>query len=123
MPEALAALRLAARIDLDDLTRSTAGGLHLATMGGLWQALAFGFAGVRPSNDVLRIDPLLPNAGGALELGLRFRGSPLRLRIESGAVTLDAGAPVKAGLGDAPPSTSTRLRFERSGETWKEVAA
>jgi trehalose/maltose hydrolase-like predicted phosphorylase len=42
---ALEALRMAARIDLDDLTGSTAGGLHLATMGGLWQALAFGFAG------------------------------------------------------------------------------
>ena len=35
-------------MDLDDLTGSTAGGLHLATMGGLWQALAFGFAGLRP---------------------------------------------------------------------------
>ena len=46
---ALEALRIAARLDLDDLTGSTAGGLHLATMGGLWQALAFGFAGIRPS--------------------------------------------------------------------------
>ena len=44
---ALEALRIAARIDLDDLTGTTAGGLHLATMGGLWQALAFGFAGAR----------------------------------------------------------------------------
>ena len=45
---ALEALRIAARMDLDDLTGSTAGGLHLATMGGLWQALAFGFGGIRP---------------------------------------------------------------------------
>ena len=44
---AVEALRLAARIDLDDLTGTTAGGLHLATMGGVWQALAFGFAGAR----------------------------------------------------------------------------
>ena len=33
------------RIDLDDLTGTTAGGLHLATMGGLWHALRFGFGG------------------------------------------------------------------------------
>jgi len=47
--QALAPLQLAARLDLDDLTATTAGGLHLATMGGVWQALTMGFAGVRPS--------------------------------------------------------------------------
>ena len=46
---ALEALRIAARIDLDDLTGTTAGGLHLATMGGVWQALVFGFAGRAPA--------------------------------------------------------------------------
>jgi trehalose/maltose hydrolase-like predicted phosphorylase len=89
--EALRALRIAARIDLDDLTGSTASGLHLATMGGLWQALAFGFAGVRPRGEVLRVEPHLPPEWAALELRLRFRGSPLRLRIDRDGVALDAG--------------------------------
>ncbi len=40
-------LRIAARIDLDDLTGTTAGGLHLAAVGGVWQALARGFLGLR----------------------------------------------------------------------------
>ena len=88
--EALRALRIAARIDLDDLTGTTAGGLHLATMGGLWQALTFGFAGVRPRGDTLVVDPMLPPEWGALELRLVFRGSPLRLRIEHDGVELDA---------------------------------
>jgi trehalose/maltose hydrolase-like predicted phosphorylase len=87
-PEALAALRLAARIDLDDLTGSSAGGLHLATMGGLWQALACGFAGVRPSGNSLLLDPRLPPSWEALELRLRFRGLPLVLRIDHGGVAL-----------------------------------
>ena len=39
---ALELFRMAARLDLDDLTGTTAGGLHLATMGGVWQALAYG---------------------------------------------------------------------------------
>jgi trehalose/maltose hydrolase-like predicted phosphorylase len=90
--EALGALRIAARIDLDDLTGSTASGLHLATMGGLWQALAFGFAGVSPSGDALVVDPRLPPEWGALELGLRFRGSPFRLRIDRGGVTIDGSS-------------------------------
>lgn len=89
--EALRALRIAARIDLDDLTGSTASGVHLATMGGLWQALVFGFAGVSPRGNTLIVDPRLPPDWGALELCLSFRGSPLRLRIHRGGVELDAG--------------------------------
>jgi len=89
--EALKALRIAARIDLDDLTASTASGLHLATMGGLWQALMFGFAGVRPRGDALVVDPRLPPEWAALELNLCFRGCPLRLRIDRAGVELDAG--------------------------------
>jgi trehalose/maltose hydrolase-like predicted phosphorylase len=89
--EALRWLRIAARIDLDDLTGSTASGLHLATMGGLWQALVFGFAGIRPRGSALTVDPRLPPDWGALELCLSFRRSPLRLRIHRGGVELDAG--------------------------------
>jgi len=89
--DALAALRIAAGIDLEDLTGSTASGVHLATMGGLWQALAFGFAGVRPRDGVLGVDPHLPPEWGALELRLRFQGYPLGLRIDHADVALDAG--------------------------------
>jgi trehalose/maltose hydrolase-like predicted phosphorylase len=84
---ALEALRIAARLDLDDLTGSTAGGLHLATMGGVWQALAFGFAGIRPRGERLQIDPHLPTEWNALELALQLRGRPLRIRIDRGGVT------------------------------------
>jgi trehalose/maltose hydrolase-like predicted phosphorylase len=89
--DALKALRIAARMDLDDLTGSTASGVHLATMGGLWQALVFGFAGVRPRGGALVVDPRLPPEWGALELRLCFRGSPLRILIDREGVTLDAG--------------------------------
>ena len=65
---ALEALRIAVRMDLDDLTGSTARGLHLATMGGTWQALAFGFAGLRPRAGMLHVDPVLPPSWSALEL-------------------------------------------------------
>lgn len=88
--EALVALSIAARIDLDDLTGSTAGGLHLATMGGVWQALAFGFAGVRPAGSRLVVDPRLPPQWHSLELALRFRGEPLRLRIDRRGVAIDS---------------------------------
>jgi len=87
---ALESLRIAARMDLDDLTGSTAGGLHLATMGGLWQALVFGFAGVRPAGGRLRVEPRLPQEWNALELCLRFRDRPLRLRLDHAGVGTDS---------------------------------
>jgi trehalose/maltose hydrolase-like predicted phosphorylase len=87
---ALEALAIAARLDLDDLTGSTAGGLHLATMGGLWQALAFGFGGIRPRGESLVVDPRLPPEWNALEFSLCFRGVPLRLRIDRSGVAADA---------------------------------
>jgi trehalose/maltose hydrolase-like predicted phosphorylase len=86
---ALEALRIAARMDLDDLTGTTAGGLHLATMGGLWQALAFGFAGIRPRGERLLVAPRLPTEWNALELALRLRGRPVRLRIDRAGVTAE----------------------------------
>ena len=85
---ALDALHIAARLDLDDLTGSSAGGLHLATMGGLWQALAFGFGGIRPRGETLLVDPRLPTEWNALEFALRFRGRQLRLRIDRSGVTV-----------------------------------
>ena len=73
---ALDALRMAARVDLDDLTATTAAGLHFATLGSVWQAIAFGFAGLRPQRDgTLALDPMLPSAWSAFELCMRFRGS------------------------------------------------
>jgi len=45
--QALELFHTAARLDLDDLTGTTVEGLHLATMGGVWQALAFGFVGLK----------------------------------------------------------------------------
>ena len=61
-------LRLTARLDLDDRTRSTAGGLHLAAMGSVWQALVQGFAGSARPATPCSIDSRLPASWDALEI-------------------------------------------------------
>ena len=67
---ALADLRLAARIDLDDLTGTTAAGVHLAAMASTWQAIAGGICGMRAQNGELRIDPDAPrDVAGARRTG------------------------------------------------------
>ena len=113
---AVDALRLACRIDFDDLTGTTAGGLHLATMGGVWQALVFGFGGVRPSAKALNVDPRLPEAWDALELRLRFRGDAVRIRIEHERLEIEADDRVPISVRGRPGR-----RFVNQGGVWKVV--
>jgi trehalose/maltose hydrolase-like predicted phosphorylase len=96
---ALGLLRIAAAIDVEDLSRTSAGGVHLAAMGSVWQALAFGFAGFDPLGDVLTVDPRLPASWRALELGVQHHGVALRVRIEPHVVAIVADAPVELELG------------------------
>ena len=97
---ALKLFRLAARLDLDDLTGTEAGGVHLATMGGVWQALAFGFLGLRAHDSFLSIDPSLPAAWSALELCFRFQGKRVKVRAEHDTVTVRCDGPIDVRIGD-----------------------
>ena len=119
--EAAALLRMAARIDLDDVTGTTAGGLHLGAMGGVWQALAFGFLGVRPRAAGLQLDPRpLPRAWEALELTVRFQNQRVRLRLDHDHLEAAGatGVPVLLpGSVDGPPH-ATPVRLRRRGAHW-----
>ena len=63
-------------------------------MGSVWRALAFGFAGLRPTTDALAIDPLLASGWHALELRVRFRGSRVRVRIARDRAEVSADPPI-----------------------------
>ncbi len=101
-------LRKATLIDLD-LYRpghaGASGGVHIAALGGVWQALALGFMGIQPTATGLRITPHIPSGWG--ELGMRFtwRGSRLRLRATPDGkvtITLEHGDPVQVAIGAGP---------------------
>jgi trehalose/maltose hydrolase-like predicted phosphorylase len=119
--QALELFRLACRLDLDDLTGTTAGGLHLATMGGVWQALTTGFLGLRPSLAALGLDPCLPAAWQAVELRLRYHGRRLRVRAGHDRLEVATDGPVPVRLPGLaartvdPPGAS----WQRSGPVWK----
>jgi trehalose/maltose hydrolase-like predicted phosphorylase len=117
---ALELLRVAARLDLDDLTGMTAGGLHLATMGGLWQAVAMGFAGLRPTATALIVDPRLPESWSRLVVRIHYRGSLVRVAVETDRVHIDCDDPIPVDLGGhlrhTVPPTSTFVRRETEWE-------
>ena len=120
---ALQALHIAARMDLDDLTGSTAQGLHLATMGGTWQALAYGFAGLRPRAGMLHVDPVLPPSWSALEMRVRFRGSRVHIRQERARLSIWTDGRVSVVVGGTPFATGPgTLTFRRHGPQWEPLS-
>ncbi|MFO7777321.1 MAG: hypothetical protein R6V28_03105 [Nitriliruptoraceae bacterium] len=128
--EAAELLRTAARIDLDDVTGTTAGGLHLGAMGGVWQALAFGFLGLRPHPHGLAVDPRpLPARWQALELTVRYRGDRVRLRHRRDRVEVACAArvPLLVPVTGDDATTAARLLLgpvvlRRDGERWRPEA-
>jgi trehalose/maltose hydrolase-like predicted phosphorylase len=124
LDKALEALHWAANMDLDDPTGSTSDGLHLATMGGLWQAMAFGFAGLRPRSRRLHIDPVLPPAWSLLDLRVQFRGSRVRVRVERAFMSIEADRNAEVAVGGVPFTARTgKLEFRRRTSGWEHVSS
>ncbi len=66
-------------------------GLDAAVAGARWQAVVFGFAGLRSrmQAEVLRLDPHLPARWTALRFPFVWQGQPLRITVEARRVVLD----------------------------------
>jgi hypothetical protein len=117
--EGLDTLRMALRLDLDDLTGSSTGGLHLATIGGTWAALVDGFLGLAVRDGVLHADPRLPSAWRTLRIRLQVLGARIVLDVTTSALTLTTDRPLRfrpAGWDDV--DVEEQARFERTGGEW-----
>ena len=68
-------------MDLADLAGNVSDGVHVASTGGVWQALVFGFGGVRDFDGLLTLDPRLPSSWQQLAFSLRFHNRQLRVRL------------------------------------------
>jgi trehalose/maltose hydrolase-like predicted phosphorylase len=95
VPEATTYFKMAAAIDLADNMGNAAAGLHMATMGGLWQAAVMGFCGVMRRGEALRLDPQLPDAWSRVRMPLRFRGARLHLDLRARKDGVDVGITVE----------------------------
>ena len=69
----------------------------MAGLGGVWQAVVLGFAGLDLMGDVLGLVPKLPPEWGSLSFRVHWRGRIVQVAIASGVVqaTLTAGAPME----------------------------
>lgn len=120
--EALWWFRLASRLDLDDLTGTTAGGIHLATMGGLWQALAFGFMGLRVSQNGVELDPRLPEAWSSVSMSFTALRTLMDVHATPEEVRIESDSPLLLSCGAARvESPTTWARFSLVSGSWKET--
>ncbi|MFD1718161.1 glycoside hydrolase family 65 protein [Georgenia deserti] len=109
-------------VDLANLHHNTPDGVHVASAGGIWSALVYGFGGLRDSSGTLTMDPRLPDTWSGLTYRLTLRGTRVRvdlyqsevtLTVEAGEsatieirgepVTVTAAGPVTVPLGDQGP--------------------
>lgn len=80
--EAYSYFAQSARMDLDDYHDNFYAGIHAANMAGSWQAIVFGFGGVRTNGGGLEFHVTTPETWEGYEFKLIYRGS--LLKIESG---------------------------------------
>ena len=73
-------------MDLGDAAGNAADGVHVASTGGVWMALTYGFAGLTDHGGRLGLDPNLPSDWGRLAFRLRFQGRVLRVELRPGHV-------------------------------------
>jgi alpha,alpha-trehalose phosphorylase len=74
-------------MDLGDIGGNVRDGLHVASLGGTWMALVYGFAGLRDHEGRLRFRPKLPAGWRRLRFRLRVHGQILEVDIRPDQVT------------------------------------
>jgi len=77
------------RLDLDDYNKEVAEGLHITSMGGTWLSVVYGFGGLRVKDDLLHLDPVLPEQWNSLSFKIIYRENYLKITVKASQVTVD----------------------------------
>lgn len=81
MPLALRYFQQAMEIDLSDNMGNAAGGIHAGALGGLWQAVVFGFAGLHLTDHGPEYHSHLPPHWNRLSMQFGWQGQPHHLEV------------------------------------------
>lgn len=109
-------------VDLADLHHNTSDGIHVASTGGVWSALVYGFGGMRDHGGRITFEPRLPTEWTKLTFRITLHGTRVRVEVGQDAMVLTveegesatfsvrdefvhvaAGNPVTVGLGHQGP--------------------
>jgi alpha,alpha-trehalose phosphorylase len=83
-------------VDLADTHGNANDGVHVASAGGVWGTIAFGFAGLFDSGTALRFTPSLPSRWEGVTFHMQRHGARLRVSIDAEGSTVEVldGHPV-----------------------------
>jgi len=87
MEKALRYARYAVLMDLADVGGNVRDGCHIASMGGTWMVVVYGFAGMRDDHGEISFRPHLPPAIRRLRFSLTIRGQLLDIEMNQQQVT------------------------------------
>jgi alpha,alpha-trehalose phosphorylase len=86
--KAVAYMRAALLMDLADVGGNVTDGCHIASMGGTWMVIAYGFGGLRDYDGMLSFHPQRPPEGkSTLRFPLTYRGRSLEVEIAPDSTT------------------------------------
>jgi alpha,alpha-trehalose phosphorylase len=74
-------------VDIGNLHSNTADGVHVASAGGVWSALVYGFGGLRDHGTMLHFDPRLPDAWPSLTFRLTQRGTRVKVTVQKESIS------------------------------------
>jgi alpha,alpha-trehalose phosphorylase len=96
--------RFAAVMDMSDVGGNMKNGAHIASIGGTWLALVYGFAGMRDYGGQISFRPRLPLSWEALRFSLIVREAHLRVDVQQNLTTyrLESGDSLTIRHADEP---------------------
>jgi alpha,alpha-trehalose phosphorylase len=134
--KALRYFGFAAVMDLSDVGGNMKHGAHIASIGGTWLALIYGFAGMRDHGGRISFRPSLPTNWQGLRFSLEIRGAELRVemtqnetsyRLAAGPgltihhageeISLSAASPLASRRNPLPSPEEPASEFEPSGRS------
>ena len=74
-------------MDLADVAGNVQDGCHIASMGGFWMTLIYGFAGMRDTGGRISFAPKVPPRLGGLRFALQIRGQRLEVDLTPASAT------------------------------------
>ncbi len=74
------------RADISNLYGNTPEGIHAASLGGTWQAVIFGFAGVKMKQNILQVDPRMPKTWDKIIFPFQWRECIFNFEVNNNTV-------------------------------------
>jgi trehalose/maltose hydrolase-like predicted phosphorylase len=126
MEMAMRYFRQSCEIDLSDNMGNASGGVHIASLGGIWQTVVFGFAGLNLGEDGMSFMPHCPPNWRSICFSLIWRSRRLQVHVESSSIQLEleegSALPVAVGAASVLLEAGRIAKWELHEGSWKEIA-